>query len=72
MWTIASRSAIRPVRAGRTAQVDDPVSAGTYVIVSSATIIVTRNGIVAHITSVIGRWNFTLVMNRLRPTGGWR
>src|SRR3569833_1325181 len=41
-------------------------------MVSSATIIVIRNGIVAHITSVIGRWNLTLVMNRLRPTGGWR
>jgi len=31
-----------------------------------------EGGIVAHITSVIGRLNFTLVMNRLRPTGGWR
>ena len=47
-------------------------AAGTYVIVSSAMIIVMRNGIVAHITSVIGRWNLTLVMNRLSPTGGWR
>ena len=58
----------RPVRSAS----GTTVSAGTYVMISSATIIVTRNGIVAHITSVIGRWNFTLVMNRLRPTGGWR
>ena len=48
------------------------VSCGTYVITTSATSIVTRNGIVAHITSVIGLRNFTLVMNRLRPTGGCR
>jgi len=48
------------------------VSAGMYVMVRSATIIVTRNGIVAHITSVMGLRNFTLVMNRFRPTGGCR
>ncbi len=72
--TIEVMSEIRVVRTGSNGDrfADHSVSCGTYVIVSSATSIVIRNGIVAHITSVIGRWNLTLVMNRLRPTGGCR
>ena len=46
------------------------VSAGTYVMRTSDTSIVARNGMVAHMTSTIGLRNFTLVINKLSPTGG--